>query len=60
MSLIIMKGEIHQPDVLMHLIIIIHFRLLGYIDLAFLCLFKCVMTIKVIIISIIKPVSLKL
>ena len=44
----------------MHLIIIAHSQLLGYIDLAFLYLFKRIMIIEIIIILIIKPVLLKL
>ena len=60
MFLIIMKREMHQPNALMHLIIIAHFRLLNYIDLAFLCLFKRVITKKIIIIFIIKTFSSKL
>ena len=60
MFLIIIKGGMHQPDTLIHLIIIAHFQLLGYIDLAFSCLSKCVMIIETIITLIIKSVSSKL
>ena len=58
--LIIIKGEIYQPNVLIHSIIVAHSRLLNYIDLAFLYLFKRIITIKAVIILIIKPVSSKL
>ena len=60
MPLTIIKEEMHQSDALIYLIIIAHFRLLDYIDLAFLYLFKRVMIIKILIIFIMKPVSLKL
>ena len=60
MPLIIIKKDIYQPDALIYLIIITHFRLLGCINLAFLYLFKRIIIIKAVIKSIIKPVSLKL
>ena len=60
MPLIIIKGGMHQPDVLIYLIIIAYFQLSNYINLAFSYLSKRIMIIKAIIISIIKPISLKL
>ena len=56
----IIKGRMHQPDALMHSITVAHFRLLGYIDLAFPYLFERVIIIKAVIMPIMKPVSLKL
>ena len=60
MLLIIIKREMHQFNVLMHSIIIPHFRLSGCIDLAFLYLFERVIIRKEMIIFIIKSVLLKL
>ena len=60
MPFIIMKGGMHQPDALIYSIIVAHSRLLGYIDLAFLCLFERVIIIKAVIMFIMKPVSSKL
>ena len=56
----IMKGGMHQLDALMYSIIIIYFRLLGCIDLAFPCLSERVIIIETVIMPIIKPVLLKL
>ena len=60
MLFMMMKEGMHQPDILIYSIIITHFRLLGCTDLAFLYLFKRVIIIKTVIMSIKKPVSLKL
>ena len=50
----------YQSNALIHLIIVLHFRLLGYIDLAFSYLSKRVIIKEEMIIFIIKPISLKL
>ena len=55
-----MKGGMHQPNALIHLIIIPHSRLPDYIDLAFPYLSERVIIREEIIISIIKPISSKL
>ena len=60
MPLIIMKGGMHQPNVLMHSITVSYSRLLGYIDLAFSCLSERVIIKEEMIISIMKPVLSKL
>ena len=60
MPLIIIKERMHQPNTLIHLITIAHSQLSDYINLAFLYLFERVMIIKSVIISIIKPILLKL
>ena len=56
----IIKGEIHQPDTLIHSIIVAYSWLSGCIDLAFSYLFEHVITIEVVIIFIIKLILLKL
>ena len=60
MPLIIIKKEMHQPDILIYLIIIDHSQLPDYIILAFLYFSEYIMMRKVIIIFIIKPILLKL
>ena len=60
MFLIIIKEEMHQPDALIHLIIVAHSQLLDYTDLAFSYLSERVIIIEIVIIFIIKPVLLKL
>ena len=60
MFLIIIKGEMHQSNILIYLIIVVYSQLLDYIDLAFSYLFEYVMIIKIIITPIMKPILLKL
>ena len=60
MSLIIMKGEIYQPDALIHSIIVDYFRPSDCIVLVFLYFSECVIIKKAMIIFIMKPILLKL
>ena len=60
MFLIIMKGGIHQSNILIYSIIINHSWLSDYIALTFLYFSEYIMIKKAVIIFIIKPILLKL